>query len=111
MLLQSRNEGAPKLHEGGDSYLTLPVCQFTKEQVTPSRDTRLRWMQTVLRCTHYIAGAIAYQGLCLLGEVGIHQLTFGTLSECQGSARFWFDQLDGYRPLRVEVQPLTVFAF
>src|SRR5437763_10635106 len=61
--------------------------------------------------THYIAGAIAYQGLCLLGEVGIHQLTFGTLSECQGSARFWFDQLDGYRPLRVEVQSLAVFAF
>ncbi len=50
-------DGAPKLHEGGESYLTLPPCEFTKAQVTPSRDTRLRWMQTVVRCTHYIAGA------------------------------------------------------
>ena len=50
-------DGAPKLHEGGDSYVTLPVGAFTKEQVTPSRDTRLRWMQTVVGCTHYIAGA------------------------------------------------------
>ena len=50
-------DGAPKLHEGGESYVTLPGCEFTKEQVTPTRDTRLRWMQTVLHCTHYIAGA------------------------------------------------------
>jgi hypothetical protein len=51
--------GAPALllHEGGEKYLTLPACEFTKPQVTPTRDTRLRWMQTVIRCTHYIAGA------------------------------------------------------
>ena len=28
-----------------------------KEQISPTRDTRLRWMQSVLRCTHYVAGA------------------------------------------------------
>ena len=50
-------DGALKLHEGGDSFVTLPLVPFTKEQVTPARDTRLRWMQSVLRCTHYIAGA------------------------------------------------------
>lgn len=50
-------DGQLKLHEGGESYLTLPPATFTKEQVTPTRDTRLRWMQTVVRCTHYIAGA------------------------------------------------------
>ena len=50
-------EGAAKLHKGGDNYLTLPVNGFTKEQVSPTRDTRLRWMQSVLRCTHYVAGA------------------------------------------------------
>ncbi len=50
-------DGGPKLHEGGDSYVTLPVCEFTPEQVTPTRDTRLRWMQAAVRCTHYIAGA------------------------------------------------------
>jgi hypothetical protein len=50
-------DGALKLHEGGESYLTLPPGAFGKEQVTPTRDTRLRWMQAVVHCTHYIAGA------------------------------------------------------
>lgn len=50
-------DGALCLHEGGDCYLTLPPVEFTKEQVSPSRDSRLRWMQSVLHCTHYIAGA------------------------------------------------------
>jgi hypothetical protein len=45
------------LHEGGNSYLTLPETAFTKEQISPTRDSRLRWMQSVLHCTHYIAGA------------------------------------------------------
>ena len=50
-------DGALKLHEGGDSFVTLPATDFTKEQISPTRDTRLRWMQSVLHCTHYIAGA------------------------------------------------------
>jgi len=52
-----RIDGALKLHEGGNSYVTLPITPFTKEQVTPTRDTRLCWMQSVIHCTHYIAGA------------------------------------------------------
>lgn len=50
-------DGAFQLHEGGDSFITLPVTPFTKAQISPTRDTRLRWMQSVLRCTHYVAGA------------------------------------------------------
>ena len=50
-------DGELKLHEGGESYVTLPKGEFGREQVTPTRDTRLRWMQTVVHCTHYIAGA------------------------------------------------------
>jgi hypothetical protein len=46
-----------KLHEGGDQFITLPLTPFSKEQISPTRDTRLRWMQSVLHCTHYIAGA------------------------------------------------------
>jgi hypothetical protein len=49
--------GALKLHEGGDSWLTLPHIPFTREHISPTRDSRLRWMQSVVRCTHYIAGA------------------------------------------------------
>jgi hypothetical protein len=46
-----------KLHKGGNSYETLAPMNFTKEHISPTRDTRLRWMQSVLRCTHYVAGA------------------------------------------------------
>ena len=49
--------GELKLHEGGNSWITLPKCEFTKEQISPTRDSRLRWMQSVIHCTHYIAGA------------------------------------------------------
>lgn len=48
--------GAFKLHEGGDLYVDVPPAPFEKEQISPSRDSRLRWMQSVVHCTHYIAG-------------------------------------------------------
>lgn len=50
-------DGILRLHEGGSSHLELPPRPFSVEQVSPTRDTRLRWMQSVLHCTHYIAGA------------------------------------------------------
>lgn len=50
-------DGSLKLHKGGDTFVTLPPMEFGKEQISPSRDSRLRWMQSVIRCTHYIAGA------------------------------------------------------
>jgi len=49
--------GKLMLHEGGDVFVTLPPAPFTKEQISPTRDTRLRWMQSVIHCTHYVAGA------------------------------------------------------
>jgi hypothetical protein len=57
-IVRARSDGdSLKLHEGGDVYVTLPPAAFTKEQISPTRDSRLRWMQSVLHCTHYIAGA------------------------------------------------------
>jgi hypothetical protein len=50
-------DGAFKLHEGGSAFVTLPVTPFTKEQVSPARQTRFRWMQSVLHATHYVMGA------------------------------------------------------
>ena len=50
-------EGVLRLHEGGGVYRTLPGAEFGKEQISPTRDTRLGWMQSVVRCTHYVAGA------------------------------------------------------
>ncbi|MBX9666182.1 MAG: hypothetical protein K2X93_01130 [Candidatus Obscuribacterales bacterium] len=45
------------LHEGGDAFVQLPMVPFTKEQISPTRDSRLVWMQSVVKCTHYIPGA------------------------------------------------------
>lgn len=50
-------DGQLKLHEGGSSYVTLPAQDFTKAQISPTRDSRLRWMQSVIHCTHYVCGA------------------------------------------------------
>jgi hypothetical protein len=52
-------DGKPalQLHEGGPSFITLPCPpKIPKSQVSPTRDSRLVWMQSVLHCTHYIAG-------------------------------------------------------
>jgi hypothetical protein len=53
------SDGGLRLHQGGDSFVTLPAAatRFGKEQISPTRDTRLRWMQSVIRCTHYVTGA------------------------------------------------------
>jgi hypothetical protein len=45
------------LHKGGDRYTELPAKTFGAHQISPTRDTRLRWMQSVIHCTHYVAGA------------------------------------------------------
>jgi hypothetical protein len=50
-------DGKFQLHEGGDSYIHVPTATFNKEHISPTRDSRLRWMQSVVNCTHYIAGA------------------------------------------------------
>ena len=50
-------DGEFKLHAGGDSFLKLPRTPFSKEQISPTRDTRLKWMQSVVGCTHYVSGA------------------------------------------------------
>jgi hypothetical protein len=46
-----------KLHAGGSTYIDLPHVAYTREQVSPARDERLKWMQSVIHCTHYVAGA------------------------------------------------------
>jgi len=50
-------DGKLVLHKGGDNYLEIPPHDFGPAQISPTRDTRLRWMQSVIQCTHYVAGA------------------------------------------------------
>jgi hypothetical protein len=59
-----RVEGALKLYKGGDVYEELPPTEYTVEQISPTRDTRLRWMQSVVHCTHYVAGASEQDYMC-----------------------------------------------
>jgi len=50
-------EGRLTLHRGGGEYLEVPYRQPLKESISPARDTRLRWMQSIVHCTHYVVGA------------------------------------------------------
>ncbi len=50
-------DGKLLLHKGGDRFLEVPRGEFGPKEISPTRDTRFLWMQSVIRCTHYIAGA------------------------------------------------------
>jgi hypothetical protein len=50
-------DGKLLLHKGGDRFLEIPGGEFGPEQISPTRDTRFSWMQSVIRCTYYVAGA------------------------------------------------------
>ncbi|HEY4271431.1 MAG TPA: hypothetical protein VGM65_05460 [Candidatus Udaeobacter sp.] len=50
-------DGKFLLHKGGDRFVEIPGGEFGPEQISPTRDTRFTWMQSVIRCTHYVAGA------------------------------------------------------
>jgi hypothetical protein len=69
------------LHKGGDSYLKLPLEKFEASQVSPTRDTRLPWMQSVVRCTHYVAGAGEIKYLNTDDAPGVQFITRDEISE------------------------------
>jgi hypothetical protein len=81
-------DGALKLHEGGDRYVDLPAAQYTKEQISPARDSRLRWMQSVVHCTHYVCGAgeQAY-----LNPMDAPEITFVPRDPVDRSDEAWID--------------------
>lgn len=56
-IVRARHGDTFRLHEGGDVFIDLPAVPYTKEQISPTRDSRLKWMQSVLNCTHYVSGA------------------------------------------------------
>ena len=57
-IVRARHRGGKLLlHKGGDRFLEIPRSEFGPEQISPTRDTRFSWMQSVIRCTHYVSGA------------------------------------------------------
>ena len=69
------------LHKGGDSYLRLPLQEFDAAQISPTRDTRLRWMQSVVHCTHYVAGASEVKYLNTEEAPGVQFIARDEISE------------------------------
>ena len=52
------HDGALRLHEGGGKYFNITTpATILKSQKNPGREERFGWMQSVVHCTHYIAGA------------------------------------------------------
>jgi hypothetical protein len=50
-------DGKLLLHKGADKFIEIPWQDFSPVQVSPARDTRLRWMVSVIQCSHYVCGA------------------------------------------------------
>ena len=73
-LVRARHrDGKLLLHKGGDCFIELPSTDYDASQISPARDTRLRWMQSVIHCTHYICGAGERQ---YLNEAEAPEITF-----------------------------------
>jgi hypothetical protein len=69
------------LHKGGDSYIKLPLQEHDPDKISPTRDTRLRWMQSVIRCTHYVAGASEIKYLNREDAPGVEFITRDPISQ------------------------------
>jgi hypothetical protein len=97
-IVRARHENESlKLHEGGDSFITLPLVAFTKAQTSPSRDSRIRWMQSVVKCTHYIAGAGEKD---YLRTEETPEITFVTRDTIDRSDEAYTDSGTGVPPVR-----------
>jgi hypothetical protein len=81
-LVRTRRAGDELLlHKGGDAYIRLPLEPHDKTQISPTRDTRLRWMQSVIGCTHYVTGAGELQYLNTGDAPGVEFITRDEISE------------------------------
>jgi hypothetical protein len=69
------------LHKGGGSYIELPLEKFDAAQISPTRDTRLPWMQSVVQCTHYVAGASEVDYLNVEDAPNVQFITRDQISE------------------------------
>ena len=78
------------LHKGGKSYLKLPLQEHDVTQISPTRDTRLPWMQSVIGCTHYVAGASEIKYLNMAEAPGVQFIARDEISE---SDRAYIPQL------------------
>src|SRR5207237_8862484 len=77
-------DGKLLLHKGGDQFLEIPGGEFGPKQISPTRDTRFCWMQSVIRCTHYVAGASEHH---YINEADAPEVKFIKREEICGSGK------------------------
>ena len=82
-------DGKLLLHEGGKKFVELPAQKFDAAQISPTRDTRLRWMQSVIRCTHYVHGAGERQ---YLNESDAPEITYVAREAISDSGKAWIGE-------------------
>jgi hypothetical protein len=82
-LVRARRAGDKLLlHKGADCYIELPLQgEPATAQISPTRDTRLRWMQSVIGCTHYVAGASEIKYLNTEEAPGVQFIARDEISE------------------------------
>jgi hypothetical protein len=69
------------LHKGGNAFIELPLPEHGPEQISPTRDTRLRWMQSVIGCTQYVTGAGELRYLNTADAPDVQFITRDAISE------------------------------
>ena len=74
---------------GGNKFIELPAQDFEPAQVSPTRDTRLRWMQSVIHCTHYVHGAGERQ---YLNESDAPEITYIAREAISESDKAWIGE-------------------
>jgi hypothetical protein len=79
-------DGKFLLHKGGNKLIEIPKSDFSPGQISPTRDTRFRWMQSVIHCTHYIAGASEQDYINQADGPGVQ---FVVRDEISDSGRAW----------------------
>ncbi len=81
-LVRARRDGDRlRLHKGGDAYIDLPMQEHDAKQISPTRDTRFHWMQSVIGCTHYVTGAGELQYLNKADAPDVQFVTRDAISE------------------------------
>ncbi|MDQ6626376.1 MAG: hypothetical protein M3Y69_09625 [Verrucomicrobiota bacterium] len=89
-LVRARHrDGKLLLHRGGDSFIELPPTDYDAAQISPARDARLRWMQSVIHCTHYVCGAGERQ---YLNEADAPEITFVPRDEIADAAHAYIGE-------------------
>ncbi len=69
------------LHRGGDRFEEVPCLGYERRQISPTRDTRFRWMQAVIGCTHYISGASEQDYINKADGPGVNFITRDPISD------------------------------